>query len=170
VLRTLRDLGLCLCVVLSLTDRPAQAIEPPHGPVVLTISGAISQANTAAGLAFDQAMLDSLPQTEVATETPWTQGMITFSGVSLKALLDFAGAKGTTISAVALNDYSVDIPVTDAANPSVIVAARKNGALMPVRDKGPLWIIYPLSDDDTGAAADATHSKMIWQLKQMVIK
>jgi hypothetical protein len=168
-MRALRGLGLCLGVVLWLSSEPARAIEPPRGPVILTISGAISQTNTASGLAFDQAMLDSLPQTEVATETPWTQGMITFSGVSLGALLDLAGAKGTTISATALNDYSVDIPVADAANPRVILATRKNGALMPVRDKGPLWVIYPLSDH-TGAAAEETHSKMIWQLKQLVIK
>jgi hypothetical protein len=63
----------------------------------------------------------------------------------------------------------VDIPVADAANPQVIVAYRMNGETMRVRDKGPLWLIYPLSSDPS-LQAEATHSKMIWQIKALEIR
>lgn len=164
-----RGIAVCLCMALWLTTPRAWAIDPPQGPVVLLLTGAITQSNTAAGLAFDQAMLDRLPQTVVTTETPWTQGPMDFSGVSLKVVLDLAGATGTTISATALNDYTVDIPITDAQNEKVIIADRKNGALMPIRDKGPLWIIYPITNQSE-LDGEATYSKMIWQLRQLTIK
>ncbi|WP_374309710.1 molybdopterin-dependent oxidoreductase [Dongia sp.] len=148
---------------------PAAALEAPQGPVVLTVTGGIAVTNSAEGLAFDQAALDALPQTIVRTETPWTEGMVEFSGVSLKDLLNVAGAKGRTLIATALNDYAVEIPVSDADNPHVIIAARRNGALMPVRDKGPLWIIYPLSDEPA-LQNETTNSRMIWQLNRLEIK
>lgn len=149
--------------------QPAAAIEAPAGPVILTISGAISQTNAPAGLSLDQAAFDKLPHVSIRTETPWTQGMQEFSGVPLKALLDLAGARGSQITAIALNDYTVEIPASDADSAGPIVADRKNGAPMPVRDKGPLWIIYPLSDRPD-LETEATHSKMIWQLKQLEVR
>ncbi len=148
---------------------PAAALDAPKGPVLLTVTGSIAVTNSAEGLALDQAALDALPQTSVQTETPWTDGMVEFSGVSLKDLLHFAGAKGQTLIATALNDYAVEIPVSDADNPHVIIAMRKNGALMPVRDKGPLWIIYPLSDEPA-LQNETTNARMIWQLDRLEIK
>lgn len=167
--RIYRGVAVGLCLALWLAAPRAWAVDPPQGPVVLLIDGAITQSNTASGLAIDQAMLDNLPQTVVTTETPWTQGPSDFSGVSLKVILDLAGAKGTTITAVALNDYTIDIPIADAQNEKVIIADRRNGALMPIRDKGPLWIIYPLSNQ-SDLDDESTYSKMIWQLKQLTIK
>ncbi|MDY0871483.1 molybdopterin-dependent oxidoreductase [Dongia rigui] len=164
-----RSIALCLCLPLWLAAPRAWAIDPPQGPVLLLVTGAISEKNTESGLAFDQVMLDRLPHRVVRTGTPWTPGPADFSGVSLKAVLDLAGAKGTTISAIALNDYAVDIPMADAANDNVIIADRKNGSLMPIRDKGPLWIIYPISNQPE-LDGEATYSKMIWQLRQLTIK
>ncbi|WP_374379803.1 hypothetical protein [Dongia sp.] len=172
VLRELK-FGSWLLLATAAFAHPATAIDapvgPPVGPVVLTISGAISETNSPAGLAFDQAALDRLTHVTVKTETPWTQGLLEFSGVPLKALLDLAGAKGSVISAFALNEYSVEIPMSDADIAGLIIADRKNGTLMPVRDKGPLWIIYPLSDQPE-LQTEETHAKMIWQLKQLEIK
>ena len=161
--------GSWLLLATAAINLTAAAIEAPTGRVILTIDGAISQTNTPAGLSLDQAALDKLPHVSVRTETPWTEGMVEFSGVPLKALLELAGAKGSLITAIALNDYKVEIPVEDADIPGLIVADRKNGALMPVRDKGPLWIIYPLSDQPE-LQTEATHSKMIWQLKQLEVR
>ena len=80
-----------------------------------------------------------------------------------------AGAKGKTITATAINDYAVDIPASDADNPHVIVAIRMNGALMPVREKGPLWVVYPLTDEPA-LETEETKSKMIWQLNRLDIR
>lgn len=147
----------------------AAAVDAPTGPVLLTISGNIASPNQDGKLLLDEKAFEGLPFTTVKTETPWTDGMTTFEGVPLKALLDLAGAKGSTIHAVALNDYAVDVPVADGDNPNVIVAYRMNGERMRVRDKGPLWLIYPLSDDPA-LQTEETHSKMIWQIKELEIR
>mgnify|MGYP002138113442 CR=1 FL=1 len=60
-------------------------------------------------------------------------------------------------------------PAYEAFREKVIIADRRNGALMPIRDKGPLWIIYPLSNQSE-LDGESTYSKMIWQLKQLTIK
>ena len=140
-----------------------------ESPALLTISGAIGAGNQDGALVLDRAAIEAMPPAVVKTETPWTDGMVTFQGVPLKSLLDRAGAKGRIVHAVALNDYAVDIPVEDSANPKVIVAYRMNGEAMRVRDKGPLWLIYPLSDDPA-LRSEATYSKMIWQIKALEIR
>jgi len=152
--------------LLLLGAGPSVAVE---APALLTISGAIGASNQDGALVLDRGTLEAMKTSVVRTETPWTEGMVTFEGVSLKSLLEFAGAKGEVIHAVALNDYAVDIPVADAANPQVIVAYRMNGEIMRVRDKGPLWLIYPLSDDPA-LRTEATHNKMIWQIKALEIR
>lgn len=138
-------------------------------PAFLTITGAIGAGDQDGKFVLDRATLEAMQTSVVKTETPWTRGMVTFEGVSLKSLLDLAAAKGTVIHAVALNDYAVDIPVADSANPGVIVAYRMNGETMRVRDKGPLWLIYPLSDDPA-LQTEATYNKMIWQIKALEIR
>ncbi len=147
----------------------ASAVDAPAGPALLTIGGAIANTNQDGKLVLDEKAFEALPFTTVKTETPWTTGMVTFEGVSLKALLDLAGAKGATVHAVALNDYAVDVPVADGMNPDVIVAYRMNGERMRVRDKGPLWLIYPLSSQPE-LRNEATNSKMIWQIKELDIQ
>ena len=161
-------LVLALALAAFAGAHPAQALEPPTGPVILTITGAISQKNSAGGAAFDLAMLEAMPQVTVVTATPWTEGDTTFVGVSLKRLMTAVGAAGTTIHAVALNDYDVDVPFGDAEIPDVIVAYKMNGQMMKIRDKGPLWLIYPLSAHPE-LQNQETHGKMIWQLKQFTV-
>ena len=155
--------------LLFLSAGPGAAIEAPTGPALLTISGEIGVTNQGNALVLDRHAFEAIPMTTVRTETPWTDGTVVFEGVPLKSLLDLAGANGKSIHAVALNDYAVDIPVEDAANPKVIVAYRMNGETMRIRDKGPLWLIYPLSDEP-GLQNEGTHSKMIWQIKQLEIR
>ena len=155
--------------LLLLGAGPGFAIEAPSGPALLTISGAIDVTNQGKALVLDRAAFEALPMTIVKTETPWTEGVATFEGVPLKSLLELAGATGKQVHAIALNDYAVDVPVEDAANPQLIVAYRMNGETMRVRDKGPLWLIYPLSDDPT-LRNEAVHSRMIWQIKVLDIQ
>lgn len=153
----------------GLAGAAAAAIDAPTGPALLTISGAVANTNQDGKLVLDAKAFESLQFETVKTATPWTEGVMTFEGVSLKTLLDLAGVTAGNIHAVALNDYAVDVPVADAENPHVIIAYKMNGEKMRVRDKGPLWLIYPLSDEPA-LANEATHSKMIWQIKELSIR
>ena len=89
---------------------------------------------------------EALGVSRTRTSTAWTSGKQDFEGVSLKVLLERVGAFGDRIEAIALNDYKVEIPVSDFSRWPVILAYRANGALLRVRDKGPLWIVYPQDD------------------------
>ena len=94
--------------------------------------------------------------------------MQTFEGPRLSSLLDFLSASGTTIVASAINDYFVDIPVTHAENQGVTLAVLHNGKAMTVRDKGPIWVIYPQSEAE--AKLKKFDNEMIWQLVSMEIR
>ncbi len=146
----------------------AEQLPMPTGEVILTVSGAIGKTNTQAGAEFDLDLLKALEWEEVNTFTSFTDGMQTFEGPRLSSLLDFVSASGTTIGASAINDYFVDIPVTHAENQGVILAVLHNGKAMTVRDKGPIWVIYPQSEDEV--KLKRFDNEMIWQLISMEIR
>ena len=136
------------------------------GQTVLTVSGAVAAPDQGATWSFDMEDLKALPSDSFETATIWTEGVQNFEGVPLTVLLDHVGATGNTIRAVALNDYAVSIPVTDAVEGGPIVAYRRNGDEMSVRDKGPLWIIYPF-DDNRIYKSEEYYSRSIWQLDRI---
>ena len=70
----------------------------PAGPVILEVTGELDTA-TDAGVRFDRAMLEALPQTVIRTETPWTEGVSEFEGPLLRTVLEFVGARGATLAA-----------------------------------------------------------------------
>jgi hypothetical protein len=116
---------------------------------------------------LDLAAIDSLPQREIVTTTPWTQGQKRFSGAAmadLSALFDHPVEKARL---TALNDYAITIPAEDWRKYVVILASRQDGAIMRIRDKGPFWVIYPL-DTDPKLRNPFYHSRMIWQVREIV--
>ena len=115
---------------------------------------------------FDIADLEALGAEEFSTTTIWTEGEQTFTGVSLLALLAEAGISDGTLKATAINDYAVEIPVSDAVVGGPIVAYFLNGEPMSVRDKGPLWIVYPF-DADPHYQTEVIYSRSIWQLDRI---
>ena len=167
----LRGLGIAaLILALNTVSAAAQtALPAPKGKVVLTITGNVANKNAATGAAFDMATLEALPKSEIKTATPWTKSAQTFAGVRMTTLFDQAGATGQTVRAIAINDYAFEFPAADAAKYKVIVAYHTNGKAMNVREKGPLWIIYPLDDHKEIQNIDY-HSRMVWQLKELQIK
>ena len=147
----------------------AADLAKPAGEVVLTVSGAITNTNGEGKVAFDLEMLKALPVTTFKTKTTWTEGEKSFTGVSMQALLAAVGATGTVAKSIALNDYGVDIPVTDAVTDGPIVAYLMDDQPMSVRDKGPLWIVYPF-DAKPQYRTEETYSKSIWQLSRIELK
>ncbi|MQT13516.1 hypothetical protein [Segnochrobactrum spirostomi] len=112
---------------------------------------------------LDLKALDTLPQATIKTSTPWTQGVQTFSGPTLSAIAALGGRPVKEADVVALNDYSIVIPAQDWKKYTVVLASRHNGATMRVRDKGPLWVIYPL-DTFSELEKQETNARMVWQV------
>jgi len=105
---------------------------------------------------------------DIVTSTIWTEGVHEFSGVPLYALLRHLDVTGSTIQAVALNDYAVSIPFSDARTGGAIVAFAIDGQPIPRREKGPLWIIYPF-DQSPEYRTETVYSRSIWQLNRLNI-
>lgn len=152
-------------LTLGLLCLPAAAADLA-GPVVLAVGGRVSQPNDGVRRVFDMAALAALPQREIVTTTPWHRGTRRFSGPLLRDVLAAAGAQGQTLRAVALNDYRVDIPADDAHRYDVVVARLLDGQPMAVRDKGPLFIMYPF-DRRPDLRNAVYYSRCVWQLKAL---
>jgi hypothetical protein len=154
--------GLCLAAATSAVAADA-ALSPPRGRVILTVTGKIARRNAADAACFDLAMLDALPQGRFYGETPWTKGLTTFAGPLGAAVLDAVGATGGNLRVIALNDYSADVPVEDLRRHAVILATRRDGEVMAIRDKGPLWLIYPM-DKEPSLRVETTYNRSVWQV------
>jgi hypothetical protein len=115
------------------------------------------------------AMLERLPQTSFTTQTPWYAQARKFTGPLLREVLALAGAQGTTLRAHALNDYWVEIPADDAARYDVIVARLMDDKPMPVRDKGPLFVIYPF-DAQPRLRQPLYFNRSAWQLRTIDVR
>jgi hypothetical protein len=147
----------------------AGGLTTPTGEVVLTVTGKIANSNAGGAATYDLAMLEALPGRTTETETPWTKGKVKFEGPLGSALLDQIGASGTTLKIVALNDYAVEVPVEDFRKWPVILATRKDGKAMPVRDKGPIFVIYPF-DLDRSLYNEKIFSRSAWQVKSIEVQ
>ena len=151
-----------------MTASEIAALEPATGNVVLTVTGEISVTNAEGAAAFDMSQLESLDAVSFETSTVWTDGMQSFTGVELFTLLKMLGVEDGALRASAVNDYAVDIPVSDAVPGGPIVAYRRNDTGMRLRDKGPLWIVYPY-DSSPEYQTELIYSRSIWQLNRIEV-
>ena len=146
----------------------AQDVAVPEGDVILTISGDIENTNAGDTLIFDRETFADLGTVTFETTTIWTDGVHSFQGVSLEALANLIGAQDGMLLATAINDYTVEIPVSDAVVGGPIVAYLMDGEEMLVRDKGPLWVIYPY-DSSADYRSEVVYSRSIWQLDRIEV-
>ena len=149
----------------------AYAAEPlplPKGPILLTVSGKIDQTNVGDEAQFDREMLEALGQASITTGYVLSDKKQLYEGVSLRAVLERVGSKGTSVLATALNSYKINIPLEDLKY-DPIIAMRVDGQALKLRDKGPLWIVYP-RDAHTVLQAQIYDSRWIWQLHRLRVE
>lgn len=147
----------------------AEGLPHPKGRVILTLSGQIGQPNRGKDAVFDMVMLEALPQHSFTTRTPWYDRPVKFTGPLLSDVLAAAKVQGKVINASAINDYTIRIPLNDARDHGVIVARLLDDQPMAVRDKGPLFVVYPF-DSKAELRSSVYYERSIWQLKRMSIE
>ena len=135
---------------------------------LLTISGKITNT-TPEGATFDRSKLEALGMETIETKTPWYKETVKFEGVPLEKLMAAVGANGDRVQAIALNDYSVEIPIEDFAKHHAILALKRDGEYMSVRDKGPLFVVYPY-DSDPELRSQKFYSRSAWQVNRLIVK
>ena len=159
----------CLAILVASVPAAAFEMRAPTEEVVLIVSGEIAPTNQGDTAAFDRSMLEDLGGDIIVTSTIWTDGVSEFEGVKLSTLAKLFGIESGVFVGYAINDYSVEIPVSDAYDHQPIIAYKRNGEFMSVRDKGPLWIIYPY-DLDPATNTELIYSRSIWQLDRLVVE
>jgi hypothetical protein len=164
-----RRLLRALAMPLLAAAAPVAAAEPlpaPSGPLILTVRGRIAVPGGVAR--FDRGLLLAGGTDELRTATPFTDGVSTFSGVLVSRLLDRLGADGTRAMTRALNDYAVSIPIEELRGYPVLLALDQDGRALSVRERGPLWVIYPFSEYPE--LDDRIHrQRSIWQLTDIEV-
>ncbi|MFY9996381.1 MAG: molybdopterin-dependent oxidoreductase [Leclercia sp.] len=147
----------------------AGELSKPTGKVLLTLSGKIENTNEDGKAVFDIASLEKLGMVSFQTTSPWYNGRTTFTGIPMQKLMDYVGAKGSVLKVTALNDYTTDIPLDDFKQYNAILALKINGEYMRIRDKGPLFIVYPY-DSLPELNNKIYYSRSAWQVSKMNIE
>lgn len=165
---------------------PARAMDAAAGPVVLTVAGAIENANRGAldpfsdaflnyqkrsfdrAAEFDRDMLAALPQVEVKAFHPRWPGVVTAKGPLIADVLKAVGAsEGATVQVMALDGYVVELSAGDIAAHRWIIALDADGRPLGVGQRGPLWSMY-----DTGGApaTDEEEARWVWSVLYMEVR
>lgn len=123
---------------------------------------------------YDDAAFARFDWHDVITHTVWTEGPQHFQGPLLKDVLNDAGFSDfdlpqRTLTLSALNDFVLEIPASDAILYAPLLARVANGARMTVRDKGPLWLVYP-RDTTPELQAPLFDERWVWQLTRIEIR
>jgi hypothetical protein len=160
---------LCSAAAAVLAPSAARALPAPADKVVLSLGGRVGKPNRGERALFDMAMLAALPQRSITQKTPWYAGPRKFTGPLLRDVLAAAGARGQHIDAIAINDYKVTIPWADCQQLDVLLARLLDDQPMPLRERGPLFIVYPF-EDDVRLRSSIYYSRSVWQLKALEIR
>ena len=155
-----------LCLMIGAAN--GQVDGTPAGPVILTVSG-LNEADFPGGqVHFDIDILRAMGEVEIETSSIWTDGTHVYTGVLLKDLVETLKIGAGLLRLRALNDYAVEFPAHEAGDDGPILAYWSDGKPMPVRDKGPVWLIYPY-DSKAEYRTDTAYSRSIWQLDRIEV-
>jgi hypothetical protein len=150
--RVVRAVGLV--AALALAPLAGAASE-----VALTLVGA---ADGSAAIELGLEELEAMPQVTVVTENEFVDGAVAFRGPLVRDVIARM-EPAEVLRFTAANDYYVDIPTSDFVAFDAILAIEADGRRLSRRDKGPLWLIYPMSDHPE--LRDPTYiSRLIWQV------
>ena len=140
-----------------------QSTTADRGPVLLTVTGAVSRANRGVfdpaldqmmakqkvtfdkAHTFDFAALTALPVVTIKPTLEYDSKPHTLSGPRLLDVVKAAGgptADATQLVLRAVDGYTVGISIADARKYAFIVATRLDGKPIPLGGLGPLWAVY----------------------------
>ena len=141
--------------------------------VAVTANSAIAQGNiylTVTNASQDVVVelteddLLAMEQFTVHTENEFVDGLAEFTGPLVRDVIALLGAAEIgMLRLTAVNDYAVEVPISDILDYDVIFALSQNGERFSIRDKGPIWMIYPMTDN-VELQDRVYNDRLIWQL------
>lgn len=114
--------------------------------------------------------LAAMPMTTVETENEFVDGSVVYRGPLVRNVLERVGLDTVdNVRFVAANDYYVDIPTQNFREYDAILAIEADGERLSRRDKGPIWLMYPISQ--YSELRDPIYSRrLIWQVVEISSK
>jgi hypothetical protein len=149
------------------TLMPGDPIPTPTEDIILTVTGKIGTTNEADRIVMDIPTIESLGQVEYTVMDPFKDVEITYTGVLMSTLLDLwqISPEATTLRMTALNDYTVDVPISLVRDYPVIFAMQADGEYMSIADKGPAMLVLPYNHFEF--ERPSSDSFWIWQIKSI---
>jgi hypothetical protein len=135
------------------------------GDTILAVTGKV----TGGVINLTLAEIEAMGSARLVTTTPWHDGRTTFEGVPMARFLEAVGAHGTSAYVQALNDFSIDIPLSDLTRFDAIMAFKTDGNYMEIADKGPLFIVFPYDDVEEVRNAQF-YARSVWQIHSIEIE
>jgi hypothetical protein len=122
---------------------------------------------------MDLATIESVGLVDYVVNDPFDESddkLTTYQGVLMSELLDLwkVPASARTLHMVALNDYSIDIPIKDLRDYPVIFALKADGEYMPISTRGPAMLVYPYSDFTFDPSVYDNY--WIWQIASIEVR
>lgn len=118
-------------------------------------------------MTLSAAQLGALPQYAMATANEFVDGITCFWGPLARDVAAMNDMDADSVAFLtAANDYSIDIAVSEFLDYEVLFATAMDGQVLSMRDKGPIWVVYPMST--YAELGDPIYNnRLIWQLVRM---
>ncbi|WP_339949133.1 molybdopterin-dependent oxidoreductase [uncultured Albimonas sp.] len=136
---------------------------PPAAASSLDLAVRVNGQGAEQATSISLADLAAMPQTQVRAVTPWTEGVVVFEGVPFADLAARVGVSEGPVALTALNAYQITLDAAQVIASGGVLALKMDGKTMSVRDKGPIWLVFPSEARPELAATDNTHM-WIWQV------
>lgn len=105
-----------------------------------------------------------LRQVAIVTSNAFHDGPAEYRGPLARDVIELLALnEAEVLRFTAANDYYVDLPTSDLLDYDVVLATEAEGVRLSRRDKGPLWLMYPISDHPELAEEHYVH-RLIWQV------
>lgn len=156
-------LTLCWLFATALLPLSAAPLPAPQDEVLLKITGNIDHPNVNNELHLDRQQMMSIATRVIETSTPWTDGVSRFEGPLFRSVLEVAGVQSDYVRVRALNNYAVEIPLSDLQQYDVILAIQQDGAPLGVRELGPIFVLYPF-DEDPALFTQTVRHRSVWHV------
>ena len=131
--------------------------------VALTV--AVSGGDVVKTFTLDE--LKALGEVEIRTSNEFVDGERLFRGPLVRDVLRASkAAESSRVWLTAANDYQVEVDPKEFFDYDAILALSMDGQPLSRRDKGPIWVIYPMSDN-AELRDPVYNSRLIWQLVKL---
>ncbi|WP_193182042.1 hypothetical protein [Nisaea sediminum] len=169
--------AFALCLSLSLASQNARSDSTDL--VVLTVSGLVSKPNRGPSEPFGDAFLnaleerfekarsftwgelEALPQVELELRYPNWPRAVRFRGPALEAVLESAGAGGSSVLVQALDGYAPGFERAAVRKAGMVLALEADGKPIPLGGRGPLWLVFEPGALDGGKAVE-DDAGLVW--------